>query len=75
MTKMKVKAEAIWNDEKGYWDVDISQTYENDEVTIDRNNTVKVRDCNEMVIPEALMEANGIVVNGLFADDHFPIVK
>ena len=58
MTKMTVNAEAIWNDKEGYWDVNISQTYENDEINIDSHNTV-----------------NGIVVNGLFADNHFPIVK
>ena len=49
--------------------------YENDEINIDSHNTVKVCDCDEVVIAEALMEANGIVVNGLFADNHFPIVK
>ena len=75
MTKMTATATAIWNDKEGYWDVDISQTYENDEINIDSHNTVKVCDCDEVVIAEALMEANGIVVNGLFADNHFPIVK
>ena len=76
MVKMTATATAIWNDEKGYWEVEIFQTYDNGFTETDeRHNTVNVCDCDELVIPEAILEANGIVVNGLLADNHFPIVK
>ena len=75
MTKMTATATAIWNDEKGYWEVEIFQTYDDGEVSDERYDIVKVCDCDEAVIPEAILSANGILVNGLFADNHFPIVE
>lgn len=66
-TVMTAIAQAVWNQERGYWEVSIVQsetghTYPDKTYTFtQRTDKVKVRDCDEAVIAHALLYANGVL--------------
>lgn len=63
---MTVMAQAVWNKEEGCWEVNIIQsetnhTYPSGKYTFtQRTDKVKVQDCDEAVIADALLYANGM---------------
>lgn len=67
---MTVFAQAVWSDEKRGWIVDIIQTSSHKTtaeryVTQQHKDSVFVEDCDELVIADALLFANGIEVQEL----------
>lgn len=68
MTKMTMTATAIWNDEKGLWEVSINDTYESDTQFLDgkyhkteSNSTQEIKNtCDEFVFAWASLRHNGI---------------
>lgn len=74
---MLVSAQAIWNPVDECWDVVISQNdcFEGQLEFSQRVNKVKVRDCDEFVIADALLHANGYDVKTLHNSEDDPIVK
>ena len=61
---MTLQAQAIWNEEKGVWDVVMTtfDTYKNlfgDYVSDYNIHTLEVETCNELVFAEALLHVNG----------------
>lgn len=73
---MLVSARATWNPTDGCWDVVITQSdcIEGQLVFSQRVNKVKVRDCDEFVIADALLHANGVGVKALYNSEDDPIV-
>lgn len=76
MTKMTMKAEAIWNDD--HWEVSMSDTYysnDNPDRIISTHNTCKnnVFVCDEFVFPWAILKAHGIDVNFVNPDIERPL--
>ena len=64
---MQVKAKAVYNEDKGIWEVKISQkefakTFPSNKWKKFRttNNTFEISECDEFVIPWAILEDNGI---------------
>lgn len=64
---MQVKAKAIYNEEKGVWEVQIKQkefakTFPNNAWKKFRTtcNNYEIEECDEFVIPWAILEDNGI---------------
>ena len=78
---MTVFAQATWNAEKGCWEVDIVQSETNHCGIIEKfsmgqtTHHVEVEDCDEFVIADALLHANGIMVQELYQCHDNPIVK
>lgn len=76
-----VTAQAVWNPEKGIWEVDILQNETRYSALGDHYDFVQsvhhveVEDCDEYVIADALLEANGINVQSLYNSPDNPIVK
>lgn len=63
--KQKVKIVAIWNKEKQTWECKIKQkenvkTIDSKIITIKSKSKKEIKECNEFVIPFALLEHNGI---------------
>lgn len=73
---MLASAQAIWNPTDGCWDVVVTQSdcIEGQLEFSQRVNKVKVRDCDEYVIADALLDANGISVKSLYDSIDNPIV-
>lgn len=65
-TMITVMAQAIWDEERKLWVVDITQTDNgvvipaNTYSVVQRNATILVEDCDEVVIADALYYMNGI---------------
>lgn len=79
MNKIEVKATAIFNEEKGCWEVSVEQTdnfinLNGEQCTLTRNNNVNVLCCDELVVANAILHANGIIVKDLY-DGENPIVN
>lgn len=63
-----VIANAVWNDEKGLWEVEIHQISTHDEsctfgqgATMEQHTSnFEIEECNELVIPMAILKDNGI---------------
>ena len=78
---MTVFAQAVWNAEEGYWEVDIVQNETNHCCIIEKYSMcqtvhhVAVEDCDEFIIADALLHANGIMVQELYQCHDNPIVK
>ena len=78
---MTVFAQATWNEEKGCWEVDIVQNETNHCGLVEKYTMfqtvhhVEVEDCDEFVIADALLHANGLSVKALFQSDTDPIIK
>ena len=78
---MTVTAQAVWNEEKGLWEVAIlhnetryscfGEKYD----FVQTTHYIEVKDCDEFVISDALLAANGIDVQTLYNDYENPIVK
>lgn len=65
MSKIYVEAVAVWNDKKGVWEVEIYEKNEytsmtNDFCTNERTYKCETEICDELVIPTALLEMNGL---------------
>ena len=78
---MTVFAQATWNDDKKCWEVDIVQN-ETSHRCIDEKfymsqttHHVEVFDCDEFVIADALLHANGINVKAIYQSVCDPILK
>lgn len=62
----KIKAKAVWNEEKGAWEVIVKQkiTARNLDnkyfTTKTKSQIITVEECDEFVIPWAILEDNGI---------------
>ena len=63
----QVFGQAVWNSEKGMWEVkliltDMIHTADSKEyLTIQSNFEADVEECNEFVLPTAILQANGII--------------
>lgn len=64
---MKVNAEAVWNEEKGKWEVTVHLVNENfvslkdgEPCSLAISEKVEVVCCDEFVIPMAILEAEGL---------------
>jgi hypothetical protein len=77
---MTVIAQAVWNP-LGYWEVTVTQTETSTvlpkkEFSLSqRTQQVKVRDCDEFVIADALLHANGIDIKNLYEIAENPILE
>jgi hypothetical protein len=65
MSKIYVEAVAVWNDKKGVWEVEVYQKDEyisitNHFCTSERTRKCEIETCDELVIPTALLEMNGL---------------
>ena len=71
-----VSTQAIWNPADECWDVVITQNecFRGNFEFSHRVDQVKVRDCDECVIADALLYANGIGVKALYNSKDDPIV-
>ena len=62
----KIKARAVWNKEKNVWEVIVKQKitarnlYNKYFTTKTKSKTIEVCECDEFVIPWAILEDNGI---------------
>ena len=62
----KIKAKAVWNKEKNVWEVVVKQKitarnfYDKYFTTKTKSKVIKVNECDEFVIPWAILEDNGI---------------
>jgi hypothetical protein len=80
-TTMTVFAQAVWNPIEGYWEVSLISSETNTTQPSGRysfmqtSHTIKVADCDEFVIADALLHANGINVQTLYNATENPIVK
>lgn len=80
-TMMSVNAQAIWNEEKGYWEVTVVQTdcgiaYPEEKYCVSQSvETVCVNDCDEAVIADALLHLNGLDVETIFELPKGSIIK
>ena len=78
---MTVFAQATWNTEKGCWEVEIVQTetghygIHRDFSMLQSTHHVEIEDCDEFVIANALLHANGIEVQLLYQTGYNPIKK
>ena len=76
-----VFAQATWNDDKGGWEVNIVQNETNNRCIDGKfymsqtTHCVEVADCDEFVIADALLHANGINVKEIFHSTYDPILK
>lgn len=69
-----VIANAVWNDKKGLWEVEIHQINTHDEsctfgqgATMEQHTSnFEIKECDEFVIPMAIMKDNGIDTDELF---------
>lgn len=65
-TVQKIKAKAVWNEEKGVWEVivkqkNIARNFDNKYFTTKtKSQIITVEECDEFVIPWAILEDNGI---------------
>jgi hypothetical protein len=76
---MTVFAQAVWSDEKKGWIVDIIQTSSYNTsaehyITRQQKDSVFVEDCDELVIADALLFANGIEVQELDYTDRDDVI-
>ena len=78
---MTVFAQAVWNPTEGCWEVSLTSS-ETDIVQpsgqysfMQTSHNIKVADCDEFVIADALLHANGINVQTLYNATENPIVK
>lgn len=76
---IEVKAKAIFNEEKVCWEVSVEQidNFENlngEPCTMTTNHNVDVLCCDEFVVANAILHANGIDLESLY-DGHNPIVN
>lgn len=78
---MTVFAQATWNDDKKCWEVNIVQNETNHRY-VDKKfymsqttHYVEVVDCDEFVIADALLHANGINVKELYQSNYYPILN
>lgn len=80
-TLMTVIAQAMWDEVEGVWKVNITsqENFKNsftDQYLLNqRSATIKVEDCDEFVIADALLHLNGIDVQGLYQTVTNPIVE
>lgn len=80
-TTMTVFAQAVWNHVEGYWEVSLVSSETNVVQPSGRysfmqsSHTVKVADCDELVIADALLHVNGINVKSLHNAPENPIVE
>lgn len=62
----KIKAKAVWNKEKHVWEVIVKQKitarnlYDKYFTTKTKSKVIEVDECDEFVIPWAILEDNGI---------------
>ena len=77
---MTVYAQAIWNKNKGVWEVDIVSNetcfvgFGEKYSFCQSTNHVEVEDCDEFVIADALLHTNGIDVQALYSAKENPIL-
>lgn len=76
---IEIKAKATFNVNKMCWEVDVEQidNFENlngDPCTFTTTKKVDVMCCDEFVVANAILHANGIDVSVLY-DEHDPIVN
>lgn len=77
---MTVFAQAVWNHTEGCWEVSLVSNETNVIQPSGRysfmqsSHTIKVADCDEFVIADALLHANGINVQSLYNSTENPIV-
>lgn len=78
---MTVFAQAVWNPTEGCWEVSLTSSetnvvYPSEKYSfMQSHHTIKVIDCDELVIADALLHANGINVQSLFNSTDNPIVE
>ena len=62
----KIKAKAVWNKEKNVWEVVVKQKitarnfYDKYFTTKTKSKVININECDEFVIPWAILEDNGI---------------
>lgn len=77
---MTVFAQAIWNDSEGNWEVSLTSNRtgilfpSGKYGFVQEQATIKVNDCDEYVIADALLHLNGINIQKLYNSTDNPIV-
>ena len=68
VTTMTAVATAVWNEEKGCWNCQVVtvETLDNGEVLERKENNIEVEMCDELVLPYAILESNGINAKAVF---------
>lgn len=76
-----VMAQAIWNEDRGCWEIDIVQSatthsFMGEKYTFTQKVAhVDVEDVDELAIADALLHSNGIDVKKLYQIPYNPILK
>lgn len=76
-----VIAQAMWNEDEGVWEVHLTSQENFKESSTgqyclnQRTATIKVEDCDEFVVADALLHLNGISVQKLYQTAINPIVE
>lgn len=76
-----VIAQAMWNEDEGVWEVHLTSQENFKEASTgqyclnQRTATIKVEDCDEFVVADALLHLNGISVQKLYQTAINPIVE
>lgn len=76
-----VIAQAMWNKTEGVWEVHLTSQKNFKQLSTgqyclnQRTATIKVKDCDEFVVADALLHLNGINVQKLYQTTTNPIVE
>lgn len=76
-----VIAQAMWNETEGVWEVHLTSQENFKELSTgqyclnQRTATIKVEDCDEFIVADALLHLNGINVQKLYQTTTNPIVE